>query len=190
MEDKLREQFKQNGLEQFEEDLLSGHEDRFETRLLQDRQEKQTRGKQIRLMWLLAAAACFIAVVVTVVFNDVSESEKLPLAVQENQNTYRLAAYSDEAGQQEKYYESKLASTSVASVKDDPDLQKLLELLKSLEEEHTRLQARLDENYHNEHLINAVLDNYRLRLEVLERIQRIVSIKNRIKNQNHENEIS
>ena len=58
--------------------------------------------------------------------------------------------------------------------------------LKTLEEHHIFIQKQLAKNIYNENLINALLNNYKLRLEVLEKLQKIIHFKNKLKDNSYE----
>ena len=183
MEDKLRNRFAQSNLESMESDPLEGHLDRFETKLLRGGQEKKTRIINLRMMMAAVVAACFIGFVIFWVVKSSNELEEIQLAVNEPMD---ISDYSEAAGKQKEFFEELIETKKAELDFDDPDTKELIEALHKLEQEHEVLQNKLNQNFHNEHLINAVIDNYKLRLEILEKIQKIIQFKNKVKNQSDE----
>ena len=183
MEDKLRNKFQEFDLERLESDPLEGHFDRFETKLLRKEKEKKTKVVNMRMIFSAIVAACFIGFVVFWVVKSSNELDNTQQMLAESRD---ISDYSEEAGQQKEFFEQLIESKKANIDISDPDLQQMVQALNGLEKEHEVLQNKLNQNFHNEHLINAIIENYKLRLELLEKIQKFIQFKNKIKNQSDE----
>jgi len=181
MKDNLKNRFQE---ENFDLEPLEGHEHRFETKLMFA--EKAKKKNRRPTFYYLLAAACFLGVIITVVLLQTQKEIEIAEEIQvEKQNELRLADFSYGAATKEKYYKNEIEKRQDYNT-DDPSLQPLLERLNRLEKEHQSLEKRLADNIRNENLINAVLNNYKLRLEVLEKLQKIIRFKNKTKDNSHE----
>lgn len=179
MKDSLKKKFEDNrGQFPFEETPLTGHENRFETKLL----FKSSANKQKRKIpvWSYGAvAACILALVVWVVNSEIQDTR---MAAQQ----ISLSEYSYEMGEMETYFtneiESRLSDVDVSDV----EIQGYLGKLEDLKTEYVSLEQALARNYGNERVINAMIDNYKLRLLVLEKLKKYIEYKNHINTKTNE----
>lgn len=191
MDSEMRDKFKQIDLDDLGIEPLDGHAERFETKLLVSNQKVIKIRRNRKVIWSLIAAASLVGFLVLFVFQQTIQPSTYAEDESTKRNTLMLADYSLEAGQKQKYFEERLnEKKNSLDVDSDPKLKELVLTLNRLEGEYQVLQSKLSENFHNEHLINAVLVNYQLRLEVLERIQKFIQVNNRIKTQKDDKIIS
>lgn len=141
------------------ENLLEGHEERFYTKVLTQKTTRQRRILPI-WKWSAVAAAASILIVVAVVFQIGEENQAV-----------RKRTLSD-ISQQVELVEAKM--TSQISLKkaeidmSDPVLKSEVAKFKSLEQEYTRLEEALNMNFGDARIVNAMMENYKRRLQVLE----------------------
>lgn len=185
MKDNLKNRFQE---ENFDLEPLEGHEHRFETKLLfANKAEKKSKNSTF---YYLVVAACFLGLIITVALYQTQKEIKVAEEIKvDQQNEFRLADVSFEAASKEQYFKKAIEKHANYTT-DDPTLKPLLNKLSQLEKDHQLLESKLAENIRNENLINALLNNYKLRLEVLEKLQKIIQFKNKSKDTSHEKNIN
>lgn len=172
--DKLQEIYKNQNVE-----MPKGHRERFASRI--NPQASRKSGSVVKQIWLASAAAAAVVIMTFFFFGE------QPGRI-ENSPTMSLSQVSDEMSDFESYYSSELDKRSqelVAERGSDPQVQAILTQLEELEKNYNELKRELGYNRNNEHIIRAMIDNYRLRLTLLERLMKEnIQEKNQ---SNHEN---
>lgn len=179
MKDNLKNRFNE---EDFDSNPLEGHEERFKTKLLIV--DKTNEGNTKTNYIFFVAAAAVLAILLSVVFFQTDKQNQLAEEIHEEK--LELADFSFEASEKEKYFKKEISSRKEEFSSTDGDLKPLLEQLNVLENSYEILEQKLIKNFNNENLISALLNNYKLRLELLEKIQKIIQFKNKIKDNSHE----
>lgn len=137
----------------------AGHEGRFKQKLL----ELNQRPKH-SLYWLwYASAACVLAVVITMVVSEFRESNEQVERISLQDMPPRVAAT-------EKYFIEQLINKSASVDLSNPLMAHHMKRLSILENEYARLDSLLQTPAANERLVKAMINNYKLRLEVLEHV--------------------
>ncbi len=182
MSDRLKKYIEQEEPREF--DPPSGHEDRFMARLqtLESQNEQSRRRVSDRFKWMVVAASLAILMTLGIsVWNlkDVAEPE---LAEQKME----LQEVSPEMKSAEQYLVAELAkkkerATEIAAT--DPDLKGFIDQLDQLEKDYEKLELELNNNRDNERIIAGMIQNYRLRLELLERLFAKYQTKKRLEEQ-------
>lgn len=183
MKDNLKNRFRDESPEDI--DSLEGHEHRFETKLMfANKNNKKKNGKSF---YYLVAAACIMGIILSItLFQTTKENNIAEEIIQEKKNEqFVLADISFEAAYQEKYFIQEIENISIIK-SDDPSLKPIFEKLNQLEDQHKNIENQLVGNIYNENLVNALINNYKLRLEVLEKLQKILEFKNKSKDDSHE----
>ncbi len=183
MKDNLRNRFKE---ENFDLEPFEGHEHRFETKLMFAQKSSKQKTKKSSWFYLLAAA-CFLGVIVAVALYHTRKEIKIVKNIKDEkrEDQFRLADISLEAAYKEKYFKKEIKKRENFNT-SDPIIKPLIRQLNQLEKDHEMLENKLRNNINNEHLIDALLNNYKIRLEVLEKLQKIIHFKNKTKDISHE----
>ncbi len=158
------------GFEKFEP--IDGHQERF-LRKLERVEEKHDQSRV--LFWRIAAAVIVMAAVCTSVLLPRFNS---PADVQ--YGSMSLSEVSSELADVELYYESKLAQEyeEVDKLsKTDPVVHTFMEELRFLNDQYDTLEARLYESGSHERVVLAMIENFRLRLEIIEKLEEIKEFK-------------
>ena len=148
MSDNLKKYIDENRseLDVFSFDLEAGLAD------LQQRLPKKER--DLTWIWKVAAAVSLLITVCTVLF----------FTMDRGSNQYMAS----EASETEKYYQS-MVDAKLVLVKDRVDPQILMEL-EEMDRVFEELKSDLADDVDNEEVIAAMIDNYRLKLKILEKI--------------------
>lgn len=160
---------------------LPGHEERFETRLIQNAVRKKSR---VVRLWSYSAVAA--AAMITIVFTWLIYSGGTDTGPPEKFAAIRLSDVSYEMSQVEKFYTDKLSSEKVNIASPDLRMSKFIVESKRLEGEYKMLEGLLAKNPSNEKIINAMIANYQFRLRILESLKKYAEIKNQLNNPNNE----
>ncbi len=163
---------------------LPGHEERFEMRLLKNVEQKKSKVFQ---MWTYSALAA--AAIIAVVFTVVLKSDE-KISPQENMAVTKLSDVSYEMSQIEKFYTEKLAARTVNYASPDIQVKRFQEETSRLEGEYKVLERILSKNPSNEKIINAMIGNYRFKLQILESLQKYTEIQNKKNNPTDEKKIN
>jgi hypothetical protein len=159
---------------------LTGHADRFETRLMQRREIVMKSRFRTRFVLVSVAAASICLIVIAVsVFKISKQNEESQLA-QVNEEMEVPAELSEVKGFYKKRYESNKMDVSAG----DATVQKFLYNLHYLESQYVVLENAYQSNRDDQKIVMAMVENYRYRLQVIEMMQKYIQIKN---NPTHEN---
>ena len=129
--------------------------------------EKRRGAKTHRLstwIWRAAATVLLIALAGYLVFNDGPNSKKYADGID-------LHELSEELAETEFYY-SEMINEKLRNIQaKSGDFDKLaMENISKLDSAYAGLKNDLKENINNEEVINAMIENYRIKLEILEQI--------------------
>jgi hypothetical protein len=179
MTDRLKKRFEEIEQEDFLlEEPLPGHRERFKKRLL-DSHELESKPRQWPLWSLIAVAACFCGVIITLVYFNIEKENTVA-------QTVELSDISTEMDHLESYFASEIDVRKKNVDFSDPEIKVHVDKFLFLEQEYQDLVTALNDNYGNEHVISAMIENYQLRLKVLEQIKRHIEIQNDKKLTNHD----
>ena len=195
MSDKLEDFFRENGSSFDRERPPVGHRKRFEERLAgqrtgdssEDAGRASGREALKRFAYMAAAAVLiFGAVFVYQNYNLVPVEEKIV----GNQTMY-LEEVSSEMAQVEDYYRrtilAKKEEVQQMPGAEDYILNSYFDELDELEDDYEELSKALARNYSDERVVNAMIENYRDRIEVLEALTLQLQTLNEQKNYQNEN---
>ncbi|WP_420379827.1 hypothetical protein [Gilvibacter sp.] len=174
-------------------DLSANHQDKF-ARLLDERLPQQ---KKPLFLWLKVAAIGILLLGIGYILmtntsgepqEQMAVEETLPTDNQENQKASKgLSDFSPEFKKLEDYY-TRSITMGIASLEVNPENQELIDgymkRLSTLDKEYKRLNAELVNVGPNDLTVNALIDNLKLRLELL------LKLKNKLrelKSANNEN---
>ncbi len=174
-------------------DLSANHQDKF-ARLLDERLPQQ---KKPMFLWLKVAAIGILLLGIGYILmtntsgepqEQMAVEETLPADNQENQKASKgLSDFSPEFKKLEDYY-TRSITMGIASLEVNPENQELIDgymkRLSTLDKEYKRLNAELVNVGPNDLTVNALIDNLKLRLELL------LKLKNKLrelKSANNEN---
>lgn len=174
-------------------DLSANHQDKF-ARLLDERLPQQ---KKPMFLWLKVAAIGILLLGIGYILmtntsgepqEQIAVEETLPADNQENQKASKgLSDFSPEFKKLEDYY-TRSITMGIASLEVNPENQELIDgymkRLSTLDKEYKKLNAELVNVGPNDLTVNALIDNLKLRLELL------LKLKNKLrelKSANNEN---
>lgn len=182
-ENMFEEELKRKLLESEEsmnQEPMSGHVDRFETRLMQRRETamKSRFRKRFLLVSVAAASICLIVIAVSV-FKISKQTQEAQLA-QVNEEMEVPA----ELSQVKEFYQKRFDSNKMNASTGDETVQKFLNNLHYLESQYAVLEKAYQSNRDDQKVVMAMVENYRYRLQVIEMMQKYIQIKN---NTTHEN---
>ncbi len=128
-----------------------------------EQHEKKNSFLNWRILRIAAVLIVFLGIAWLVVINP---------SLEKNQNYADMYKFSSELLEAEGYYNSMINEKmqSISMYKDDIDPQ-IFKDLKALDQAMKELQKDLEDNIDNEEVINAMIQNYRIKLEILEQIQ-------------------
>jgi len=147
---------------------LPGHRERFENKLLINRSNRFFGPGNP--FWMYAAAAVLLVLIGTFAWTWNRENI-------EDQTTEQ-AGNSQKFAAMEHYFNAKIKDDGDLRSSEDSLVQFYLLDLKKLELQQEQLEAKLELNYGNEKIINAIIENYKMRLSIMERLRRYIKIKN------------
>lgn len=188
MSDKLK-QFIASNEEQFDTAPKSGHFDRF--RALQAQHQKvvkpiSPKSTAIPMFMKIAAVLILVFGIGWMVFNLGKMQGAQEFAVIEEV----APVYSDELKEAEFFFteqvDLKKKEVLAFSNADNADTKHILLELEKLELQYIDLKEELTINQNNAQIINAMIDNYRMRLSVLERLLEHLKKSNTIKQKHHD----
>lgn len=174
-------------------DLSANHQDKF-ARLLDERLPQQ---KKPMFLWLKVAAIGILLLGIGYILmtntsgepqEQIAVEETLPADNEENQKASKgLSDFSPEFKKLEDYY-TRSITMGIASLEVNPENQELIDgymkRLSTLDKEYKKLNAELVNVGPNDLTVNALIDNLKLRLELL------LKLKNKLrelKSANNEN---
>jgi hypothetical protein len=160
------EKFIQSNKGAFEEaEPPAGHRNRFEMRLERERTERRDRV----LFWRVAAAIIVLVVAGATLlmprFNGPGDVSYASMS---------LGEVSEDMADIEKYYSSELSAkyqNLTALSREDQNVKRLFEELERLNENYAELEKQLYRSGSNDRVILAMIENFRLRLEIMEKLE-------------------
>lgn len=149
-------------------ELPQGHLNRFELRL--NRRETQNRGNGATFWRVAAAIILLVAVGLSLLIPNWNSTQDVQYG------SLSLSDVSGELAQVEQYYSSKLEKEYVslgASAREDTLLAGHFVALADLNKVYTELEHELYSSASHQKVVDAMIENFRLRLELLSEIERI-----------------
>lgn len=160
-----------------------GHEERFEMRLMQAQKPKGRTITLPRWPWMAAAAAVVVGLIVTLVTSEIHKANHMADDSLKDLHIPEIAAA-------ETYYK-KYATVDFNSLNtNDPRIQQFAREMKRLEDEYAKLSQLLAQNYNNERIAQAMVENFQFRLKIMEQLRKYIEIQNQLKNPNNEQQIA
>jgi len=159
---------------------MDGHVNRFETKLMlrSDRKIRASYSRRFIFISVAAASICLIIISVAIVkMNSMGQDEITTETIEEWVSP-------DEVKHAQKFYEKRRDISIVHSSSNDATIQKFMAKLNYLESQYEVLQKAYQMNQDNQKIIDAMVDNYRFRLQIVEMMQKYVQINNRSNNEN------
>lgn len=185
MPDKLKKYISENE-EHFDSSLSEGHFDRFLA--LQEKQALDIEKRStlpINILMKVAAITVLVLGVGWMLFNLGKMQGS-----QEFTSTDSNPEYSDELKEAEFFFTEqvnlKKNEVLAFSSPGNQDTKQIMEELKKLELQYEDLTEELSLNQENPQIINAMIENYRIRLSVLERLLKQLKKSNTIKQKHHD----
>ena len=181
MEDKLTSFIRSNREEIKEKETIEGHEKKFEKKLLAASKQKE---KQLIKKRFIAVAAVIIALI-TLGIGITPSIELLEEAPGENTLAeVSLGDVSEEMKSVELYYlqsikEEKKELNQQIEKSNASDFKEMLDELEELEKDYSALKKALAQNNNNERIISSMIQNYKLRVQLLEDLQKMMETKNK-----------
>jgi len=152
------------------EEPTDGHLDRFIRKL--DKEEDSKRSSGVTFWRIAAAAIIMVTISVSVLLPRFNGPEDVQYA------SMSLSDVSDDLAEVEMYYQSKLereyAELNSLS-KTDPEVKSYLDELENLNELYQELEEELYTSGSHEKVVIAMIENFRLRLELIEKLEQIKS---------------
>jgi glutaredoxin-related protein len=161
---------------------LPGHEERFEMALLKLKENKQVK-RMPRWPWIALAAASVAAIIVAIVVKEVKVTN-------EYADKVKLSDVSGEMAAVEEYYHDRLQMDYSNMNSSDANVKRFLADIKRMEDEYKMLEETLAKNFRNEKVTQAMVNNYKIRLRLMEQMQKYIEIQNQINTQNNEKQAS
>lgn len=157
---------------------LPGHEERFEMRLMRQREEKKIR-RLPRWPWIALAAACVAGAIIAISVREIRSSNDLA-------DTMKLSDVSPDMAEVEQFYNQRIQVDFSALNQGDARIKRFMDDMKKLEDEYASLEKELARNYSNERVVKAMITNYQCRLRIMEHLQKYIEIQNELSKSNHE----
>ena len=150
-----------------------GHFERFQSKL--KKQSKMKKSRSLKFLWKAASVAIIIAFSGIVAYNYMGSN-----GVQASKRGMSLSDVSPEYEEVETYLQSNVEDkldefVQLQCNKGDIDKAEILEELKDLDTMYVNLQKELLQNSTDERIINAMINCYQMKVEVLDQIINTVS---------------
>jgi len=161
-----------------------------------DQTNEKPKGKMVRLSSVIKWVAASIAIIVSVnvgywMFSTKSQVNEVATS-ELSMDSIELFQVSDEIAEIEFYYSAQIAEAlkEIEGLGYENEIQSQIQLLDA---EYSSLKKELGANVDNETVIYQMIDNYRLKLELLENAIRSIDsgdqlVNNEAKNEKNENE--
>lgn len=164
MPDNLKKWANENR-ESFEERPPLGHEERFKKRL-------NTKRESIIPEWMRYAASVLLLMGLGWTIFQAGVNSGID---QEAESQTVASIMPAELLEVEQFFSASVANKkaeleNLAAADGNPEIQSVLSELEELEDQYEELKQELMINTGNERIVNAMIENYRLRLEVLEKL--------------------
>jgi hypothetical protein len=185
MSDKLKK-YIANNEEHFSASPRAGHLDRFKK--LQQKQVKPIPTKKFQIPAFIQVAAAFVLVfgIGWLFFNLGKMQNSQSFATEENVPVN----FSEELAEAESFFtqqvDLKKKEVLAFSASDNMATSQIMLELEKLELQYLDLKDELAINSNNAQIINAMIENYRMRLSVLEKLLHQLKKSNTIKKQHHD----
>ncbi len=184
MEDKLDQFMRENRSEFDDPEPQAGHAFRMEERLKQ--MDTPTRSLMPRRWWVAAAVVAALLVWQTYSDQNVEDPPEKTYA------GMSLSDVSPELGEVEQFYTNRLDRASASwdnlSTEEQELYTPLLMQLEALDQDFKDLKIELEKNSGDQRVINSMIQNYRIRLELIDRHLELIELINDNKINNHENQ--
>lgn len=190
--DNIEELIKSNrtALNTFEPD--DGHFERFQAKLNAEAKRKRFT---LKTVWKVAAAVIFVALVTNQGYIYFS-SDKNGVFFENKNEPYTLSSVSAAYGEVEYYYTSAIStglnqwnSLAADGFVSETEQEAMKTELADFEERYKSLQADLEANPNDERVINAMIEYYQAKLDIINMIVNKLQEVKQQKNNNHENNI-
>ena len=182
MKDKLKQRF-ENNRPDLESTPPEGHRNRFEQRL-EEEENLNPKGVQFHISYkLLRRVAVAAILVIAVTFTWLVNDSKVETPVNEGMS---LAAISDKYQDVETFYRKEVNNRLILIENSSSDMEKsiyreAMSKLTKLENSYKLLEKDLGSNPNNLRVINAMIQNYQLRIKVLETLYKKLEINQTLK---------
>lgn len=178
MHDKLRA-YIETHKDKEELDVPLGHASRFQKRM-------QSRGAETKMIALKWVASLAILVGVGWLFYHLG---KIQATSDESLMASTPIELPQEFQEAESFFVAQVAQKKKAVLVYEethgPAINQLMNELVKLEQQYEELKSELAVNTHNERIINSMIENYRTRLAVLEKLLKKLNNSNQYKNKHH-----
>jgi len=162
------EDFIKNNKEKFQsEEPIEGHKDRFLRKL--EREEESKRSSGITFWRVAAAVIVLVTISVSVLLPRFNSPKDVQYA------SMSLSDVSNDLAEVELYYQSKLEREYAAlnSLSEtDPVVKSYLDELENLNQDYKDLEEQLYSSGSHEKVVIAMIENFRLRLELIEKLEK------------------
>jgi hypothetical protein len=180
MDKNLRKRFegaKEEGV--FNERPPSGHQMRFRAKLLNEHGSPKRRS--VLPMWVigLAAASIILLISSSVIYNIGSANDAAT-------STRGLSEVSPQMNQVESYFVNQIKERTKNLDLADPEIKSLVIRYSKLEVEYQKLTSVLNRDFENDKVIDAMIDNYKMRLKILEGIKIKMELNQKTKTRNND----
>jgi hypothetical protein len=155
-----------------------GHEQRFEQRLNRLKGRREIR-RIPSWVYLTVAAASLAGLIITLVVSEIRKTN-------EQYSRMKLSDLSYEMARVEAFYQKRLHDHIPVFSNQDEMLIRLGRQLKELETGYASLEAALAQSPANQQVVEAMVENYRYRLQIVEMMQRYIEISNQVKEKQNE----
>lgn len=157
--DELKRKFQTDHDMEINFELPSGHSNRFQKRI----QEMEKR-KTIKIFSLTSAGIAASILIGLLIFNR--SENKL------SDEDPKLGDISYEMSRLEDYYVQRIGEAVLPEPGNDPILLKQVEDIERLDKEYATLRKALHQNFGNQRVIDAMIHNYKMRILIMEQMQR------------------
>lgn len=163
---------------------LPGHQDRFRTKMEARQRHKKTRRVVLFRYSVLAAASVLLVVTIAFLLKPSGDSASVQAPVK------GLSDISYEHARMVRFFEDKLQSPRLSGLDDtDAEVRRFLDENRRLEGQYQVLENMLIKNPSSEKLVDAMISNFKFRLQILESLQQYQKIKNNLKTEADENTV-
>jgi hypothetical protein len=165
--DRLKEHIKRGKSDYFENQAIpQGHQLRFKAKW----EKNNTSGNKVkRLLPIAIGIAATVALIVVFQPNDEEHLKEGPPV---------LGDVSPEMEKVELYFSARLEASDLPLKNNDPLLNRQLLQLETLDKEYQNLRLVLQQNFGNQRVIDAMINNYQMRIRIMEQMKKYQEIKN------------
>lgn len=158
-----------------------GHEERFMTRLSYMKDKRKKRRSYIRFVAWASSAAAVLLFMVFLTVRELGKQDREEQAMALVQKDPQIL-YAEE------FFRKKLSEAPLPVANGDQNISKFISNLNYLESQYKVLEKAWQDNPGNETVLEAMIENYKYRLEIVQVMQRYIQIKNNsnTESQSHE----